>query len=213
MPIKTILFDLDETLYSPDAGIWQAIKLRIEDYMVNRLGIPQNEVDDLRQKYYEAYGTSLRGLEKDYNVLASDYLGYVHNIPIEDFLQPDQRLREILKQIPIRKVIFTNANVPHAERVLNALGIADQFSMIIDIVKSTPSSKPFPEAFIRAMNLIGDPDPSNFLLVDDAEMNVRTAIQLGMHAILVNVHHSKSEEFQRISSIYELTGMLPEIYG
>ena len=141
MQIKTILFDLDETLYSPDAGIWQAIKVRIEDYMINHLGIPHDEVDDLRQKYYVTYGTSLRGLEKDYNVKASEYLGYVHNIPIEEFLQPDPRLREILQEIPIRKVIFTNANLPHANRVLNALGIADQFSMIIDIIEIHPILK------------------------------------------------------------------------
>ena len=57
-----ILFDLDETLYPRNAGLMQEIGVRIMRYMVERMGFSPEEAEIKKLRYYQKYGTSLRGL-------------------------------------------------------------------------------------------------------------------------------------------------------
>ena len=71
-----------------------------------------------------AYGRvedRVRGLQARHNVDAADYLAFVHDLPLKDYLTPNPVQREILASLTSRKLIFTNADVPHARRVLAAL--------------------------------------------------------------------------------------------
>lgn len=74
MPIQTIFFDLDDTLYPRGSGVWQAMRERIETYMHERVGIPAEQVSAMRQSYLERFGTSLRGLRHEHHIDADDYL-------------------------------------------------------------------------------------------------------------------------------------------
>ncbi len=213
MPIQTILFDLDETLYSPDCGLWQVLRDRMGDYMSTRLSIPDQQIAELRRTYFEKYGTTLRGLEKDFQVQAEDYLNYVHDVKIEEFIKPDPILRTILESLPQRKVIFTNANKRHSKRVLNALQVEEYFTTIFDVMKMTPFCKPYPEAYQMAMSNLGDTNPSHYLLVDDAWRNVETAQQIGMKAILVNPREKPMDHVIRIDSIHELPSVWSRVLG
>ena len=65
--------------------------------------------------------------------------------PIHDYLSENPTLRMVLLQYPQRKVIFTNSDAHHAQRVLNTLRIADLFEQIIDIGQSSPGVNPKPK--------------------------------------------------------------------
>jgi len=45
--MEFILFDLDNTLYSAEQEVFSLIDRRINHYMVEVVGIPLDEVDDL----------------------------------------------------------------------------------------------------------------------------------------------------------------------
>lgn len=208
MSLRTILFDLDETLYPSENGLWQVLRDRMGDFMHDRLQIPLDQISEIRQNYYETYGTTLRGLERDFQINPEDYLEYVHNVPIHDFVKPDPTLKEILIKLPYRKVIFTNADVNHSRRVLNALGVDTCFDQMIDVMAMAPFCKPFREAFMTAMDLVGDPNPENYLLFDDAPKNVAAALDIGMKAVLVSKNHAgMDKKMMQIESIH----LLPEI--
>src|SRR5687767_9363210 len=68
MQSTTIFFDLDDTLYPASAGLWKAIKERMNDYMREHLDIPEHEIKPLREKYFLQYGTTLRGLQAHHSV-------------------------------------------------------------------------------------------------------------------------------------------------
>ena len=68
MRYSTIFFDLDDTLYDSRSGLWDAIRHRMSEYMQERLGMPWAEIDELRKKYYQTYGTTLRGLQRHHQV-------------------------------------------------------------------------------------------------------------------------------------------------
>ena len=84
------------------------------------------------------YGTTLKGLEKHHQINVDDFLAYVHDLPLGSYLTPDPAQREIIASLPTRKLIFTNADSSHAERVLTQLNLRDLFPVIVDVNTVTP---------------------------------------------------------------------------
>jgi len=203
MPIKHYLFDLDETLYPPDTGLWPVLASRINYFMQNRLGISQDSVIEKREYYYRTYGTSLRGLQADFGVDANEYLDFVHDVNITDFIHPDPQLQLALAGFHGEKNILTNANRQHTDRVIDALGVRAYFQRIIDVNDMEPYCKPQPEAFLKAMQIIGDIDPSGYLLLDDTLRNVTAAQEMGMVAILVSPQPVNQAGILQIQCIHD----------
>src|SRR5512143_4270551 len=105
---RFLIFDLDETLYPRQAGLMQAIGVRIDRYLIENLHLPQAQANELRKRYYNQHGTALRGLVVERpDVDPEDYLRYVHDIRLTDYIGPDPALAEMLHAISLTKVIFT----------------------------------------------------------------------------------------------------------
>ncbi len=208
--LRTILFDLDDTLYPSSSGVWQAIGERINEYM-RRLGIPADDVPRLREEYFHTYGTTLNGLVALHHIQPEDYLDFVHDLPLEDMLQPDARLRRMLESLPQRRVVFTNASRKHAERVLQCLGVLHAVDAIVDILTLDLCNKPRPEAYRRALDIVGEADPQACVAVDDLPINLQTAKRLGMTTVLVGNHRAAEGVDRRIPRITELTRALPDL--
>jgi putative hydrolase of the HAD superfamily len=138
MQITTIFFDLDDTLYPSRVGLWKAIKERMNIYMREHLDIPDDEIPALREKYFLQYGTTMRGLQAHHNINTEDFLAFVHDLPLENYLKPDAIQREIIASLPTRNLIFTNADSSHARRVLKHLQLDDLFPTIVDVNMVAP---------------------------------------------------------------------------
>lgn len=185
MDFEVLFFDLDETLYPAGNGVWEAIAERINLYLHQRLNMEWENIPTLREQYYRTYGTTLRGLEVVHQIDAQEYLQFVHDIPLSNYLQPDERLRNMLAEFPQPKYIFTNADRNHAERVLHALAIADCFEGIIDVNMVSPYCKPQPEAYEKALKLFNRFSQKKWVLIDDKIPNLQTASQFGFFTVLV----------------------------
>lgn len=185
MSFEALFFDLDDTLYPSTSGIWQAIGKRMDAYIVETLGIASIEVSGLRDELFHEYGTTMRGLKSRYDIDERSFLDFVHDIPLERYLQRDLALSDTLSQYSCRKVIFTNANQRHAERVLSALGIGGYFSEIIDILQISPYCKPLPEAYQKAIEISRINSPHDCVMIDDSPRNLRTASEMGFFTIQV----------------------------
>jgi putative hydrolase of the HAD superfamily len=212
MERKHFLFDLDETLYPPDTGLWPILGSRMNTFIHTRLGIPMDEVEELRERYFHTYGTSLRGLQADYAVDANEYLDFVHDVQISDFIQPDPQLTDILASLSGDKIIFTNANKAHSKRVLQALGVEHFFSQIVDVVDMDPYCKPYPQAFEVVMKLVNDPDSANYILLDDSIKNVQAALDIGMSAIHVSPRQSSFGHIKHITCIHDIRNVIPSFF-
>ena len=193
MRFTTLFFDLDDTLYPSSTGLWNAIKDRMQLYMRERMGIPEKDVPVLREQYFKMYGTTLRGLQARHNVDVEDYLAFVHDLPLHEYLRPNPTQREILASLPSRKLIFTNADVPHARRVLAALQLADLFEDIVDVNAIAPYCKPMPESFAIAQEFADEPDPRKCVVIDDLPRTTRAALEAGMASILYGTDEPTAE--------------------
>lgn len=217
MTFTTLFFDLDDTLYPPTTRLWDAIRQRMSDYMMERLKIPADQVDQLRHHYLEHFGTTLRGLQQEYPVDTEEYLHYVHDLPLADFIQPDPKLRQMLLSLKQRKWIFTNADDSHAHRVLQVLDLADCFEGIIDVRAIGFTNKPDPEAYLRALQMAGEQQPQNCIILDDAMRNLIPARQMGFTTILVNsspapASPNGSQPHYNIPHLLDLCTILPELW-
>ena len=193
MRFTTLFFDLDDTLYPDSNGLWQAIKNRINLYMIERLGISENDAPALREQYFKMYGTTLRGLQTRHDVDTEDFLAFVHDLPLQDFLTPNPLQRDVIASLPQRKLIFTNADANHARRVLAALQLNDLFDSIVDIHAVSPYCKPMPESFAIAQELADEPNPRKCVMIDDLPRTTRAALDAGMASILYGTEESTSE--------------------
>jgi len=185
----TIFFDLDDTLYPASTGLWHAIKERMNVYMRDRMGFDQEDIPRLREKYFKEYGTTLRGLQANHTMDVEDYLAFVHDLPLQDYLAPDPALRPVLASLPVRRLIFTNADASHARRVLHALALDGLFDAIVDVNTVSPYCKPMPESFGIAMQAAGESDPARCVMIDDLPRTTQAARQYGMYGVLA--HHSE----------------------
>ncbi len=180
---ETWIFDLDLTLYSPEANIMAQVRDRIALFVENHFKIGSDEANAIRHRYWQKYGTTLGGLMAEHGVEPHGYLDFVHDVDLGK-LEPCSRLRAYLLALPGRKLIFTNADLPYAERVLAARGLDDVFEDIFDIHRMEHLPKPDPASY-RAFCDQLKVDPKRALFVEDSAHNLVPAKALGMTTIWV----------------------------
>jgi len=159
---------------------------RIRLYMTDRMGLSEDEAAALRKRFLAQYGTALRGLQVECNVDAHDYLAFVHDVPVADYVASAPQLDAMLDRIPLPKAIFTNADAAHAGRVMDRLGVTRRFDKIVDIHALDYNCKPSPESYQILCSILGV-SPQACILVDDMVRNLRPARELfGMTTVLVD---------------------------
>jgi putative hydrolase of the HAD superfamily len=208
--LEVILFDLDNTLYTEESGIFELIDQRMSEWLITRLKIPESEVREFRRKYFLQYGTTLRGLMLHHQVDPMDFLTFVHDVPVKDFLTVDLELRGTLEEVTSRKIIFTNSDAAHANRILDALGIRDLFEKIFDIEAMGFIPKPNQEAYAAVLQYAAV-QPSECLLIDDMTRNLKPARALGMRTVLIGSGEPPEDAHDAIENIKELNTVLHRI--
>lgn len=184
MKFTTIFFDLDDTLYPASTGLWHAIKERMNVYMAERMGFAPAEIPQIREKYYLQYGTTLRGLQANHHIDVEDFLAFVHDLPLDDYIQPNPDLCGVIAALGTRNLVFTNADAAHAQRVLKALELDDCFENIVDVNAVAPHCKPMPDSFQIAMRIAGESKPDHCVMIDDLPRTTQAARDAGWFSIL-----------------------------
>jgi pyrimidine 5'-nucleotidase len=142
-----------------------------------------------------------------------DYLAFVHDIPVGEYLAPDPALRPAVLACQPRRWILTNADRAHAGRVLGALSLEGCFEAVVDILDLWPYCKPMPEAYQIALERAGENDPRRCLLVDDSRKNLAGARAAGFFTVLVGEGQCGPDCDAQIDSLIHLPALLKEITG
>jgi putative hydrolase of the HAD superfamily len=163
----------------------EAIGDRIMQYMIERMGMDPAIVPTLRRRYWKQYGTTSRGLAVRHELDVDDYMEYVHDLPLREYIGPDPELDAALGALSQRKVIFTNATAAHAHAVLDVMRLAHHFDGVYDVYFCGNEGKPAPKAYLRLLGTLGV-KAENCLLVEDSVANLVPARSLGMTTVLVD---------------------------
>nr|XP_010909508.1 uncharacterized protein C24B11.05 [Elaeis guineensis]XP_010909515.1 uncharacterized protein C24B11.05 [Elaeis guineensis]XP_010909524.1 uncharacterized protein C24B11.05 [Elaeis guineensis] len=164
---ECLLFDMDDTLYPLSFGLNLACRKNIQDYMLHHLQIEESQVPKMCMELYKEYGTTMAGLKAlGFKFDNDEFHSYVHGRLPYEILRPDPMLKNLLLSIPQRKIIFTNADEAHVEKVLSKLGLEDCFEGVICFETLNPPLKPtdhhdekditVPSTVIQSMGQNGD---------------------------------------------------------
>ncbi|KAI3509048.1 hypothetical protein L1887_24072 [Cichorium endivia] len=226
-PFDSIIFDLDDTLYSSNLGFGDATKRNIDDFLVEKCGFEQRKASALRVQLFKTYGSTLAGLRAlGYDVDADDYHRVVHGRLPYHLIKPDPQLRNLLLAISQRKIIFTNSDRAHAMKALNLLGIEDCFEQIICFETINPNlfnskssfSQEYPvilKPSLEAINIaidVAEVDPNRTLFLDDNIRNIAAGKAVGLRTVLVGKTMKTKEADYVLETIHNLMQVVPEIW-
>lgn len=193
--VHTWVFDLDNTLYPPQARLFDLIEVRMTAWVMRELGVARDEADRLRRHYWQLYGTTLAGLMREHGVDPAGYLTEVHDIPL-DRLAPDPALARGIRALPGRRIVYTNGSAPYAERVLTARGLGGLFDAVYGVEHAQYRPKPERAAFEAVFARDGVQTERAAMFEDDAR-NLAAPHEMGMRTVHVaptaqpapHVHH------------------------
>ena len=210
---ETWIFDLDNTLYPVSAKLFDQIDKRMCSYIANFLKINKSEAHKVQKRYFQEYGTSLRGMMDNHKMDPIPYLEYVHKIDLSAIIRDDQ-MERALDKLPGRKIVFTNAAASYAEKVLERLGIAHHFEDIFDIVAANFIPKPAPlvyQRFVKQYKI----DSEKSVMVEDIVRNLKPAADMGMKTVWVETDrawaHADAETTKPDFTTNNLTPWLTEV--
>jgi len=182
------LFDLDNTLYPARCNLFAQIDVRIGRYISDWLKVTPEEARVVQKAYWRDHGTSMRGMMTLHGVDPTHYLDYVHDIDYSP-VEANPALEASLKALPGRKIIFTAGDVPHAERVMERLGVAHHFEAIFDIVAGEYWPKPHKQIYEKLVRQHGV-DPTRAVMADDIAVNLKPAADMGMRTLWIRTDES-----------------------
>ena len=193
--VSTWVFDLDNTLYPPHMRLFDQIEVKMTDWVMQALKVDRARADHLRAHYWQTYGTTLAGLMREHDVDPGPYLNEVHDIDFS-VLVPDPDLARSIARLPGRKIIYTNACAPYAEKVLAARGLAGLFDAIYGVEHAEFHPKPDAQAFATVFAKDGL-DPACGAMFEDDSRNLAVPHALGMRTVHVapapepaaHIHH------------------------
>lgn len=190
--VKTLLFDLDNTIYPQSCGLLNEIGRRIRLYIKQLFNISEEQANKLATDYRWKYGSSLMGLVYIEKIDPVAYRDFVYDIEYEKFISKDRKIIDLMNKLPQEKIIYTNASRKHAEAVLNIMGISNAFKMIVPVEDVYFYAKPTPQSF-REMLIKTKIHPSEAIFLDDQPANIITGKSFGIGTILIGAEHKEAD--------------------
>ncbi|KAM0790129.1 hypothetical protein ACM66B_005453 [Microbotryomycetes sp. NB124-2] len=214
---KVVFYDIDNCLYSKDAGVDGLMKDKIEAYFV-KLGLPLDQAKELRHRYYTEYGLAIRGLVRHHQVDPLDYDRQCDAaLPLETVLRPSDETKQMLRDIDrtqFRVWALTNAYYNHATRVLSLLELGELFEGVVscDYGAKDFSCKPEEPYFSQAVQACGQTDVSKLYFVDDSALNIKGAHALGWgHCVLFDEHRDQAQKLNGLHTKSSVDDGTPKV--
>jgi len=186
MPSQPVwLFDLDNTLHNASPHIFPHINRSMTRYLEQHLGLGLDEANALRMQYWQRYGATLLGLMRHHDTDPDHFLLETHRFDrLHEMMVFERALRGMLRHLPGRKIVFSNAPRHYARAALSIMGIRRLFADVVGIEDLDYQPKPGIRAY-RSLLHRQRLNAAQCIMVEDSPVNLRTAKRLGMRTVLV----------------------------
>ena len=182
--IDNWIFDLDNTLYSADSGIFQQVHKLMGKFIKNYLNIETKKANELQRKYYKEHGTTLRGMMDNHGVDPDYFLSEVHKLDYS-IVGSNNKLNMELKKLNGKKIIYTNANMEHVLNVLERIELSNCFDHVFDIKMANYIPKPQLTPYNHIVKKF-DLNPSKSAMFDDIAKNLVPAKNVGFSSVWID---------------------------
>ena len=178
------IFDLDNTLYDINLGLFKKISNRITDFIMSKYSLDIDQAKKIQKEYYLKYGLTLRGLIVEKKLEPEEFLDYVHDVEHPELKRNDQLISKI-RILEGKKIIFTNATSNHAKKILKILELEHDFDQIIDIKDLEYIPKPDKRSYkklLECLNLNKE-NLAKTIFFEDTVKNLIPAKELGITTV------------------------------
>ncbi len=207
------VFDLDNTLHDATPHIFPHINRSMTAYLQQHLGLDEQAAGELRVHYWQRYGATLSGLMQHHGIRPDHFLWHTHQFPeLPGMVLRVPRLRHVLKKLPGKKLVFSNAPQHYARAVLKLLRIDDLFDDVFAVEHAHYRPKPQLAGFVRLLRK-HRLNPARCVMVEDSAENLQAAKRLGMRTVWVNdTPRSPAYVDVKIRDVMELPRALPRLF-
>jgi putative hydrolase of the HAD superfamily len=205
---KLWIFDLDNTLHDASPHIFPHINRSMTAYLQEYLQMDEAAANALRMHYWQRYGATLSGLMRHHGTDPEHFLWHTHQFPeLAKMVLRVPRLRHVLKTLPGRKVVFSNAPQRYAHAVLKLLRVDGLFDDVMAVEHARYRPKPDNFGFMHLLKKHRVKAPQCVMIEDSLE-NLRAAKRLGMHTVWVNRGNQNSPYVDvKIRDVMQLPGV------
>jgi putative hydrolase of the HAD superfamily len=188
------LFDLDNTLHDASHAIFPTISANMNTFIGRVLGdgitpASQAAVDAARIGYWKRYGATLLGMVKHHNVSAAEFLRQTHDLAdLRAMMRFELGLGRMLRRLPGRKILLTNAPLRYSTDVMRHLGLRRHFShhIAIEDMQVHGRLRPKPSRLmLRRLLRKHGVAAGRAILVEDTLANLRSAKQVGLRTVWI----------------------------
>lgn len=147
----------------------------------------QETVDAARIGYWKRYGATLLGMMHHHHVSAAEFLHQTHDLDdLRAMMRFERGLGRMLRRLPGRKILLTNAPTRYSTDVMRHLGLRRHFShhVAIEDMQVHGKLRPKPSRLmLRRLLRKHGATPSRTVLVEDTLANLRSAKQVGLRTV------------------------------
>ena len=105
------IFDLDNTMYDINLGLFKKISNRITDFIMSKYSLDIDQAKKIQKEYYLKYGLTLRGLIVEKKLEPEEFLDYVHDVEHPELKKNDQLISKI-RILEGKKILKVRQGLP-----------------------------------------------------------------------------------------------------
>jgi HAD superfamily hydrolase (TIGR01549 family) len=206
--VQGLIFDIDKTLYENDSYAAHQITILIERLAEERnqkVEITRQEIRQRHKQYEKTNNGAHQSLGNIFVTLGISIETSVRwreeLIKPKDFLNSDQRLRQVISQLSKEYCVMavTNNPVKVGKETLDALGILGSFKYVFGL-DSLMKSKPDPAIFRHAAKTADCENGKMLSIGDRFDIDIAPALSVGMGGIHI----------ESVSDVYTLPGIFAD---
>ncbi len=192
--LKTIIFDIDGTLYTSSAYVFEQVDAQVR-HLAHIRGkdedVVRKEIFDFRKRWSAEHGgkkISLGNTLMAFGISIEESIRWRETLLFpEKYLRRDERLAQVLDSLSLnyRLICVTNNPVAAARKTLDVLGVSSQLPDIIGL-DTCFKSKPAPEMLYLAAQKTGAACEECLSVGDRYDIDLALPLELGMGAVLVS---------------------------
>lgn len=194
--LKAVIFDMDGVILDSERALmdeWEEVARErgladILEVYVRVCGTTRKTTEEIMK---EAYGQDFPFDELDRHVYAMRDKKYANGLPLKSGIR---ELLTALKEAGIPTALATSTHGKRARAQLEAVGLLPFFQVVVTGEMVT-HSKPDPEIFLKAMELLGV-SPESAVVIEDSFNGVRAGRRSGAEVLMVPDLKQPTEEIR-----------------
>lgn len=208
-PAPLWLFDLDNTLHDASHAIFPLIKDNMNALLAQVLavdGVPATPelANAVRLDYWRRYGATLLGMVRHHQVRPEHFLHQTHQFDdLSALIRAERGLVDLLRRLPGRKILLTNAPLAYSRQVLRQLGLQRHFARHVSIesmrVHRQLRPKPAPQLLRKLLAREGVA-PRRCVLIEDTPSHLKVARTVGLRTVWVTGYLAGQQRRERAAA-------------